>query len=50
MKKLFLGLFTSHAGGLAGAGLEDPYQGSPQAKSPDYSATSDKGTTELKIE
>lgn len=50
MKKLFLGLFTSHAGGVAGAGLEDPYQGSPQAKSPDYSATSDKKTTELQIE
>lgn len=50
MKKLFLGLFTSHAGGVAGAGLEDPYQGSPQAKSPDYSATSYKKTTELQIE
>jgi hypothetical protein len=25
MKKLFLGLFTSHAGGVAGAGLEALY-------------------------
>ena len=48
MKKLFLGLFTSHAGGVARAGWEEPYQGSPQAKSPDYSATATREPLNLK--
>lgn len=39
---------ASHSSGVAGAGWEEPSQGSPQSKSPDYSATNDKETTELK--
>jgi hypothetical protein len=50
MMKIKSVISASHSSGVAGAGWEEPYQGSPQAKSPDYSATSDKETTELKIE
>ena len=49
MRNLFV-FFASVTSRITRAGWEVPYQGSPQAKSPDYSATSDKGTTELKIE
>ena len=49
MRNLSL-FFTSFTSRITRAGWEEPSQGSPQSKSPDYSATSDKGTTELKIE
>jgi hypothetical protein len=39
---------ASLSSGVAGAGWEEPYQGSPQAKSPDYSATATREPLNLK--